>query len=94
MSNIPTATYTNINTHAPTVEIVVICDGCGTEARGKYTGETRTDRYAAARRWLTENKGWRITPQADLCAPCDTAHPSPPAPHPCCHAHGGPAPGR
>ena len=50
-------------------QVVIFCDGCGVEESGDYTGETREDRFEAARRWLA-GRGWAITPGLDLCGDC------------------------
>lgn len=51
-------------------QVVIFCDGCGVEEEGDYTGETREDRFAAARRWLAERQGWLISPSSDHCPRC------------------------
>lgn len=51
-------------------QVVIFCDGCGVEEEGDYTGETREDRFAAARRHLAEAKGWGIVPGGDWCPAC------------------------
>ncbi|HEU5108055.1 MAG TPA: hypothetical protein VFT95_05810 [Micromonosporaceae bacterium] len=52
-------------------QVTIFCDGCGVEESGDYTGENREVRFAAARRWLAENKGWQIAGM-DLCPGCKT----------------------
>ncbi len=52
-------------------QVGIFCDRCGVEDRGDYTGETREDRFAAARRHLTDRKGWLCTTE-DLCPLCRT----------------------
>jgi hypothetical protein len=51
-------------------QVVIFCDRCGVQEVSDYTGETREVRFAAARRNLAENKGWRITDDLDLCPTC------------------------
>lgn len=52
-------------------EVVVFCDGgCGTEHRAYYTGETKENRIATARRYLAAQEGWNIG-ELDLCPNCD-----------------------
>jgi hypothetical protein len=51
-------------------QAVIFCDGCGDEEAGDYTGETREVRFAAARAYLAEEKGWLISPSSDHCPPC------------------------
>lgn len=50
-------------------QVVIFCDGCGDEEEGDYIGETREDRFAAARRYLAKTKGWDIG-DYDLCPTC------------------------
>lgn len=54
-------------------QVTILCDTCGVEDTADYTGETREDRFAAARRHLAEQKGWKITDGQDLCPACGKA---------------------
>lgn len=51
-------------------EVVIFCDVCGVQDRADYTGATSEVRIVAARRHLSENAGWSITADADLCPAC------------------------
>lgn len=51
-------------------QVGIYCDSCGTLVELDCIGETRDDRFAAARRHLADVVGWRITAAADLCPDC------------------------
>lgn len=53
-------------------QVTIFCDICGVEETGDYTGETKTIRFAAARRYLAREKGWS-TEGDDLCPTCTAA---------------------
>lgn len=51
-------------------EVVIFCDVCGVQDRADYTGATSEVRIVAARQKLSENAGWSVTANADLCPAC------------------------
>lgn len=51
-------------------QVVIFCDNCGIEHRGDYIGETREDRFAAAREYLARVEEWDTGPYYDLCPSC------------------------
>jgi hypothetical protein len=50
-------------------QVVIFCDDCGVEEEGDYIGETREERFEAARRHLATTKGWEITHPGGLHTP-------------------------
>lgn len=54
-------------------QVTIFCDECGFEDTADYTGETREDRFEAARRHLAAVTGWTIDDDEDLCPACSTA---------------------
>lgn len=51
-------------------QVVVNCDECLDEWEGDVIGETSEERLAAARAYLADERGWRITDESDLCPKC------------------------
>lgn len=52
------------------VQVVIFCDYCAFQWEGDVIGETRTERFDAARAYLASDLGWRISDDADLCPTC------------------------
>ncbi len=52
-------------------QVCIFCDECGFTYEGAFTGETREDRFAAARHYLERHRGW-LCGQQDLCPVCRT----------------------
>lgn len=53
-------------------QVGIFCDRCGRTFEGDFLGETREDRFAAARRHLEVRHGWRCGDE-DLCVVCVAA---------------------
>jgi hypothetical protein len=71
-------------------QVGIFCDGCGVVFEADVTGETREDRFAAARRYLAETVGWDIQPEYDGCPNCPACQRCSlvPLTGSCCSAHG------
>ncbi len=52
-------------------QVVIFCDRCGVKHRGDFVGETSEERFAAARRFLENRKGW-LCEEDDQCPVCRT----------------------
>ncbi len=52
-------------------EVVIFCDRCGVKYRGDFVGATRDERFAVARQFLENRKGW-LCREEDQCPVCRT----------------------